>query len=88
MFRTSSILVILYCFGDRTGASIDTMVLKKNSSEEQPGTWIVKDVPRDLMHRVKIAAAVQRKTLKQLLFDLVEVHLAELEKKGLLPKGK
>jgi hypothetical protein len=52
------------------------------------GTWIVKDVPRELMHRMKVAATIQRKTLKQLLFDLSEAHLADLEKKGLLPKGK
>jgi len=52
------------------------------------GTWIVKDVPRELMHRMKIAAAVQRKTLKQLLFELSETHLEELERKGVLPKSK
>jgi hypothetical protein len=40
------------------------------------------------MHRMKVGAAVERKTLKQLLFELAEAHLAELEKKGLLPKGK
>lgn len=52
------------------------------------GTWIVKDVPRELMYRVKVAAAIQQKTVKQLLFDLTEAHLQDLEKKGLLPKGK
>lgn len=61
------------------------------SRKDQPkpkGTWIVKDVPRELMHRIKVAAAIQSKTVKQLLFDLSETHLQELEKKGLLPKGK
>jgi hypothetical protein len=61
------------------------------SRKDQPlskGTWIVKDVPRELMHRMKVAAAIQRKTIKQLLFDLAEAHLQELERKGLLPKGK
>lgn len=52
------------------------------------GTWIVKNVPRDLMQRVKIAAAVEGKTVKQLLFELAEAHLKELERKGMLPKGK
>ena len=52
------------------------------------GTWIVKDVPRELMHRMKVAAAVQKKTLKQLLFELSETHLEELERKGILPKSK
>ncbi len=62
------------------------------TSRKQPveakGTWIVKDVPRELMHRMKVAAAIQRKTVKQLLFDLAETHLQELEKKGMLPKVK
>jgi hypothetical protein len=60
----------------------------KKDSPSTPGTWIIKEVPRELMHRMKVAAAVEKKTLKQLLFELAEAHLAELEKKGLLPKGK
>ena len=60
----------------------------KKDATSLTGTWIVKEVPQDLMHRMKVAAAVQRKTLKQLLFELAEQHLAELEKKGLLPKPK
>lgn len=63
------------------------MTSRKEPAEAK-GTWIVKDVPRELMHRMKVAAAVERKTLKQLLFGLAEEHLADLEKKGLLPKGK
>ena len=74
-----------------TGATIPRIMASKKEKEDlesETGTWIVKDVPRDLMHRVKIAAAIQRKTLKQLLFDLTEAHLEELERKGLLPKEK
>ncbi|MGH7258704.1 MAG: hypothetical protein ACREIM_10010 [Nitrospiraceae bacterium] len=40
------------------------------------------------MHRTKVAAAIQRKTVKQLLFELAEAHLQEVERKGILPKGK
>jgi len=40
------------------------------------------------MRRMKIAAAVQETSVKQLLMDLAEAHLKDLEKKGLLPKGK
>jgi hypothetical protein len=40
------------------------------------------------MHRMKVAAAVEKKTMKQLLFELAEAHLAEMERKGILPKGK
>lgn len=60
----------------------------KKDASSPTGTWIVKEVPQDLMHRMKVAAAIERKTLKQLLFELAEEHLAEMEKKGLLPKGK
>jgi hypothetical protein len=33
-------------------------------------------------------AAVQHTSVKQLLMELSAAHLADLEKKGLLPKGK
>jgi hypothetical protein len=52
------------------------------------GTWIVKQVPQDLMRRARIAALAQNKTVRSLLMDLVEAHLSELERKGLLAKGK
>jgi len=35
-----------------------------------------------------MAVAYEGKSLKQLLLDLSEAHLKEMEKKGLLPKGK
>ena len=52
------------------------------------GTWNFRDVPRELMRRANIAAAVQETSVKQILIKLMEAHLQELEKKGLLPKGK
>jgi len=57
-------------------------------SESDAGSWVFRDIPRELMHKVKVAAAVERKSVKQLLIDLSEAHIEELEKKGLLPKGK
>ena len=35
-----------------------------------------------------MAAAYEGKTVKQWLMDLSEAYLKELEKKGLLPRGK
>jgi len=35
-----------------------------------------------------MAVAYEDKTVKQWLMDLSEAHLKDLEKKGLLPKGK
>jgi hypothetical protein len=61
---------------------------KIKQKQNSTGTWIVKDVPGELMHQVKVAAAIQKKTVKRLLFDLAEAHLQEFERKGMLPKGK
>ena len=38
--------------------------------------------------KAKIEAALQGKSVKSLLIELVETHWQELEKKGMLPKGK
>ena len=38
--------------------------------------------------RPKVAAAVEKMNSEKLLFDLAEAHLAEMENKALLTKGK
>ncbi len=55
---------------------------------EDKGAWNFREIPRGLMHRVKMAAAYEGKTVKQWLMDLSKARLAELEKRGILPKGK
>ena len=61
---------------------------KTRELPDEPGTWIFRDVPRDLMRRVKAAAAIQGKSVKRLTIELMEEHLKELDRKGILPKGK
>ncbi len=56
--------------------------------KEEPGTWIFRDVPRILMRRAKAAAAIQGTSVKQLTIDLMEEHLKELDRKGILPNRK
>ena len=63
-------------------------MVKGKDEEEKGGSWVFRDIPRPLMYRMKIAAAIEGKSLRQLLLDLSEAHLKDLEKKGLLPKGK
>ena len=62
--------------------------MKDKDPKGKTGTWIVKQIPSDLMRRTRIAALTEGKTVRALLMDLVEAHLKELEKKGLLSKGK
>lgn len=55
---------------------------------EGSGAWNFRDIPRGLMRRVKMAAAHEGKTVKDFLIELAEARLQELERRGILPKGK
>jgi hypothetical protein len=55
---------------------------------EGSGAWNFRDIPRDLMRKVKMAAAHEGKTVKDFLIELAEARIQELERKGILPKGK
>ena len=55
---------------------------------EGTGAWNFRDIPRGLMNRVKMAAAYEGKTVKDFLIELADARLQELERKGILPKGK
>jgi len=61
---------------------------KQKEPIKEPGTWIFREIPRDLMWRAKAAAAIQGKSVKGLVLELMEEHLREIERKGILPKGK
>ncbi|MBI3357627.1 MAG: hypothetical protein HY038_12845 [Nitrospirae bacterium] len=55
---------------------------------EGTGAWNFREIPRDLMRKVKMAAAHEGKTVKDFLIELAEAKIQELERKGILPKGK
>ena len=55
---------------------------------EETGAWNFRDIPRGLMNRVKMAAAYEGKTVKEFLIGLAEARLAEMERRGILPKGR
>ena len=68
---------------------LDCLTMAKGKDQEDKGgSWVFRDIPRPIMQRMKIAAAIEGKSLKQLLLDLSEAHLKEMEKKGIMPKGK
>jgi hypothetical protein len=55
---------------------------------EGTGAWNFREIPRDLMRKVKMAAAHEGKTVKEFLIELARGRVDELERKGVLPKGK
>ena len=48
----------------------------------------IRGIPRETFFRLKMAAAAERKTVRAMLLKLIEDKIQEMEKKGLLPKGK
>jgi len=62
--------------------------MAKRSPDRLHGTLNVRGIPRSLLHRMKIAAAVEHRTVKGFLLAVIEARLRELEHEGLLPKGK
>ncbi len=62
--------------------------MKEKADSEKTGTWIVRHIPASLMRRTRMAALAEGKTVRRILMDLVQGHLQELERRGILPKGK
>lgn len=61
---------------------------KSDKPTEEPGTWIFRDIPRDLMRRTKATTAMEGKSVRGLVIELVEAYLQDPERKGKLPKVK
>jgi len=55
---------------------------------EGTGAWNFRGIPRDLMRKVKMAAAHEGQTVKDFLINLAEAKIQEFERRGVLPKGK
>ncbi|HWF61450.1 MAG TPA: hypothetical protein VN666_14215 [Nitrospira sp.] len=55
---------------------------------EGTGAWNFRDIPRDLMRRVKMAAAHEGKSVKDFLIELAGAKIQDLERKGILPRSK
>jgi hypothetical protein len=60
---------------------------RKEKTDHQ-GTINIRGVPKDLIYRLKQAALVERRTVKGFLLTLAEERIQDLERMGLLPKGK
>jgi hypothetical protein len=61
---------------------------KLSKSDEEAAVLFVRGMPRDLLAKLKAAAALQQMTLGDFIKEMSEAHVQELEKKGILPKGK
>ncbi len=64
------------------------MALKNKKEEKETSALNLRDIPVDQFFRIKMLAAVEHKSVRDLILDLLAEKIVEYEKKGLLPKGK
>jgi uncharacterized protein (DUF1778 family) len=62
--------------------------MAKTDEKKEGGMVTVREVPPDVQRKLKAAAALQGKTLQQYLLDLYQAHVTDLERRGIVPKGK
>ena len=62
--------------------------MKKKPNTDHKGTLNIRDIPKDTIFKLKMAAAAEHRTVKGFILKLIEERIQDLEKKGLLPKGK
>ena len=60
----------------------------KPDPKEEITVLSLRDMPKDLIAKLKAAAALEHASLRDYIAALLQHHVADLEKKGLLPKGK
>lgn len=58
------------------------------TGKEEKTVLNLRDMPRDLVASLKAAAAFAHKPLKYYVVEILEKHIGELERKGVLPKPK
>ena len=56
--------------------------------DDDAAVLFVRGMSRDLLAKMKAVAALQQKTLGKYIQEMCETHVQELERKGILPKGK
>jgi len=66
---------------------LSTMPIKRIPPPEL-GALNLRDIPKDLLFKLKMAAAADHRTVKGFILKLIEEQIQEMEKKGILPKGK
>ncbi len=59
-----------------------------SKQEKDLAVLYVREAPRELAQKLKAAAALKGKSLQAYLLEMLQSHVTDLEKKGLLPKGK
>ena len=76
----------MWCLTVSGGMS--TLGSMKPDRKEETMVLNLRGVPKDLIAKLKAVAALDHASLKDYVATVLQHHVDELEKKGLLPKGK
>ena len=60
----------------------------KPDTKEETMVLNLRGVPKDLIAKLKAVAALDHASLKDYVTIVLQHHIGDLEKKGLLPRGK
>jgi len=64
------------------------MAPKPKREPKETAALNLRDIPVEQFYRIKMAAAAERKSVRDLIMALLDGKIRELEKRGLLPKAK
>ena len=65
--------------------------MPKPRDDEKTRDFLLRSLPREVADKLKVAASLHRKPMKNYIREVLEAHVQELERKGVtlsLPKGK
>ncbi len=63
---------------------------KRNDQAKLVG-YLLRDIPREVMDKIRAAAAIHKRSAKTYIRELFEAHINELERKGMtlsVPKSE
>jgi predicted DNA-binding protein len=58
--------------------------MREDEKTDKPAAFLLRDIPRELMDKLRAAAAIHKRPLKTYIAELFEAHIEELERKGLI----
>ncbi|MET0516910.1 MAG: hypothetical protein ABW047_16470 [Nitrospiraceae bacterium] len=61
---------------------------RSDHDKDDTSVLFIRGVPRTMQAKLKAMAALNQQSLAQYVTDLFEEHLEELDRKGMLPRGK
>jgi hypothetical protein len=60
------------------------LLMAEHERRDGPAAFLLRDIPREVMDKMRAAAAIHKMPLKAYILTLFTGHIHELERKGLI----